>query len=115
MQYQVVFFFFKLINYFFWLRHVAHGILVPRPGIEPVPPVLEVPSLNHWTTREVPTSYLLIALIPQCFNTSEVTRLGSRASNLSMTQVGHTDEKALTAERAQALYLDQCRTFIEKH
>ena len=32
----------------------ARGILVPRPGIEPVPPALEVRSLNCWTTREVP-------------------------------------------------------------
>ena len=32
----------------------ACRILVPRPGIEPVPPALEVWSLNHWTAREVP-------------------------------------------------------------
>ena len=30
-------------------------ILVPRPGIEPVPPAMEAQSLNHWTTREYPT------------------------------------------------------------
>ena len=29
--------------------------LVPRPGIEPGPPALGARSLNHWTTREVPT------------------------------------------------------------
>ena len=34
--------------------HTAHGILVPQPGIEPVPPALEARSLNHCTTREVP-------------------------------------------------------------
>ena len=33
---------------------MACGILVPRPGIEPAPPALEVWSLNHWTAREVP-------------------------------------------------------------
>ena len=33
--------------------------LVPWPGIEPVPPALEVQSLNHGTTREVPTSIFL--------------------------------------------------------
>ena len=33
---------------------VAWGILVPKSGIEPVPPSLRVQSLNHWTTREVP-------------------------------------------------------------
>ena len=30
------------------------GILIPQPGIEPASPALEVQSLNHWTTREVP-------------------------------------------------------------
>ena len=28
--------------------------LVPQPGIKPVPPILEVQSLNNWTAREVP-------------------------------------------------------------
>ena len=31
----------------------ACGTLVPQPGIEPVPPAVEVQSLNHWTAREV--------------------------------------------------------------
>ena len=30
------------------------GILVPPPGIEPVPPAVEVQSHNHWTARELP-------------------------------------------------------------
>ena len=29
-------------------------ILVPGPGIEPMPPGVEVWSLNHWTSREAP-------------------------------------------------------------
>ena len=33
---------------------MACGILVPQPGIEPVPPAVEAQSLNHQTTREVP-------------------------------------------------------------
>ena len=33
---------------------MACGISVLPPGIEPVPPVMEAWSLNHWTTREVP-------------------------------------------------------------
>ena len=32
----------------------AYGILVPHPGVEPISPVLEAQSLNHWTSREVP-------------------------------------------------------------
>ena len=46
-------------NFFFsWPRCVACGILVPQPGIKPVPPAVEVQSLNHWTTREVPQQTL---------------------------------------------------------
>ena len=44
------FFFLLLI---FCLHCMACGILVPRPGMEPVAPVLGAQSLNHWTTREV--------------------------------------------------------------
>ena len=33
---------------------MACGILVPWPGIKPVPPAMEAQSLNHWTDREVP-------------------------------------------------------------
>ena len=39
---------------FLWPRRAACGILVPRPGIEPVPPALGAWSLNHWAAREVP-------------------------------------------------------------
>ena len=35
--------------------HTCHaGILVPGPGIEPMPPALGAEGLKHWTTREVP-------------------------------------------------------------
>ena len=27
-------------------------ILVPQPGIEPIPPAVEAQSPNHWTTRK---------------------------------------------------------------
>ena len=40
--------------YVFRLRRMICGILVPQPGIKPMPPAVEVWSLNHWTTREVP-------------------------------------------------------------
>ena len=32
----------------FMLHHMACGILVPQPGIEPVSPALKAQSLNHW-------------------------------------------------------------------
>ena len=40
--------------FFFWLHHTACRVLVPRPGIEPMPRAVEVQSRNHWTAREVP-------------------------------------------------------------
>ena len=33
------------------------AILVSQPEIELVPPAVEAVSLNHWTTRELPTSW----------------------------------------------------------
>ena len=50
---HVSFFFF-----FFWPR----GILVPWPGIEPVPPAVEAQSPNHWTAREFPHAHLFPTL-----------------------------------------------------
>ena len=47
------------IYFFFLLRFVACGILVPQPGIKPMPPAVGVWSLNHWTTREVPITLFL--------------------------------------------------------
>ena len=43
----------------FWLCCTACGILLPRPGIEPVPPAVEVQSPNHWTAREFPCNFWL--------------------------------------------------------
>ena len=51
----LAFSFFKVFIYLcLFVGHTACGILVPQPRIKPVPPALEAPSLNYWTTREVP-------------------------------------------------------------
>ena len=42
----------RLNNFFFWLRHLACGVLVFQPGIEPWPWAVRAWSPNHWTTRE---------------------------------------------------------------
>ena len=49
-----------IFNFIFWLHPVTCGILVPRPGIEPVPPAVEARSLNHWTAREVHTLHFYL-------------------------------------------------------
>ena len=38
---------------------VACRILIPLPGIKPVPSAVEAWSLNHWTTREAPAKEFL--------------------------------------------------------
>ena len=52
---SISFSFLSLFN-FLSAHHVTCGILVPRPGIEPVSPAVEPPSPNPWTAREVPPS-----------------------------------------------------------
>ena len=42
----------------FWPHHIAPRMLVPHPGIEPVPPEVETQILNHWATKEVPTKII---------------------------------------------------------
>ena len=48
----------------FCFGHAACKILVPPPGIEPVPPAVEVRSPNHWTTREFPTLCISLLGLP---------------------------------------------------
>ena len=43
-----------LFFFSFWLLCAACEILLPRSGIQPVPPAVEAWSVNHWTAREVP-------------------------------------------------------------
>ena len=44
----------RIFTFSFWLHHTACGILVPRTGIEPGSPIVDVWSPNHWTTKEFP-------------------------------------------------------------
>ena len=39
---------------FLWPHHMACGVLVPQPVIEPILPAVEVWSPNRWAAREVP-------------------------------------------------------------
>ena len=43
-----------LLFFFFWPCHTACRILVPQPGIKPVPLAVEAQSPNYWITREDP-------------------------------------------------------------
>ena len=50
---------FKKNSFCFIVGLEPHGILVPRPGVEPVPSAVEEQRLNHWTPREVQITSLL--------------------------------------------------------
>ena len=52
-----------LALFFFWPCHRACGILVPSPGIEPMPLAIEAQKLNHWTARELPLCTFLRVLL----------------------------------------------------
>ena len=40
------------------------GILVPQPGIKPMPSAVEARSLTNWTAKEIPSSCQLTCLFP---------------------------------------------------
>ena len=58
---QIDFFFLFSFFFFFLPHHAACKILVPQPGIEPVPPEIVVRSFNHWMASEVPRINILFS------------------------------------------------------
>ena len=50
---------------FLAMLHVMHDfILVSGPGINPLPPAVEVQSLNQWTEREIPWLSIFDSVFP---------------------------------------------------
>ena len=45
----------RFLFFFLATPQMARGVSVHQPGVEQAPPAVEARSLNHWTTREVPT------------------------------------------------------------
>ena len=79
---HVNFLFFFLQGFFFcgaWgvgrKGYAACGILVPQPGIEPMPPALGQWSLKHWTTREIPQLDFLNFVLGYSQLTSNIMRV----------------------------------------
>ena len=46
--------------FFFLPYHEACWILVPQPGVEPVPRAVEAWSLSHWTASKVPCGWCFL-------------------------------------------------------
>ena len=63
----------SFFKFFLLFCHKAPGILVPQPGIEPTPLAVEVWSLNHWTSGEVPGPFICVlkfsaySIVYNCF------------------------------------------------
>ena len=51
---STLFFKIYILYHLFWRYSMAYGILVPRLGIEPMPPAVKAQSFNHRTAMEVP-------------------------------------------------------------
>ena len=58
----------QIYFYFFRLSPVACEVFVPQPETGSMPPALGTRSLNHRTTREVPTNLLIFSIT--CTGTS---------------------------------------------
>ena len=98
---EIVFYF--IVLYTFWLCHAACGILVLRPGIEPVPSAMEAWSHKHWTaseflaevTHHLISIYILMYSIASIYNQSHPTlcdplgcsQPGSSVHRISQTRV----------------------------
>lgn len=68
-----------LVFVFFWPWHMACGILVPWPGIEPASPAVEAQTLNHWTTSKVPSFFILFDF-SSIYHTPSFSELSSSVS-----------------------------------
>ena len=64
-----------LFFFFFLPRHVACGILVPRPGIEPRPLAVRAQSPNHWTARVFPHRWCFLSNLKISFMTDECNNI----------------------------------------
>ena len=57
-------FFFLAVPHVMWdLSTLIGDLLVPQPGLEPMPPASEAQSLNYWTIRKVSKFNLLMSII----------------------------------------------------
>ena len=75
--------------FLFWLC-TACGIKVPRPGIKPWPFALEARSLNHWTSREVPRTFLRNFKIWRSIKTLVVVVVPVMSNFLQPHELQHT-------------------------
>ena len=88
---------------------MAFRILLPRPGIKPMPPAVKVQSLNHWTAREVPAAWMfsahskLVRRLPLLF-TNEETEAGVPPPTPTSVQPGALSSREHFSAAPQGLF-----------
>ena len=65
-------------------------LIILQLGIEPLPPAVEAPSLNHWTTREV-LAFVSFSLI----NCNYIFMVTKQCFKNDLTKVSNFDSKLL--------------------
>ena len=71
--YTLACFFFFFFNLIFWPFHAACGDLHSPTRIKPMSSAVEVWSLNHWTTRQVPAlAFLWVIISPSKLLEAEI-------------------------------------------
>ena len=108
----ILLFFFKMSFYFYLFILFGHAVWhgdpeFPNQGLNPGPCTGSVWSLNHWTTREIPSFYYSINIASQCpplallllllnrfeggkFDTLKCTNLSCKNLKNGYTCVSHT-------------------------
>ena len=64
--------------FFFFFSLLACGMLVPQPGVEPAPSVVEAQSLNPWAAR-----ISRVMILPTSMNTHSCVRSGAKGLSLN--------------------------------
>ena len=107
---QELIFIFDSVYYLFsfWPYGMGCGILVSWPGVEPVPPALEVQILNHWTASEVQGNFIFF-LLTACVKVWASLPLTGNSSLLFWAPVLHLPMNAvhplLSFQSVQLYYL----------
>ena len=86
----------KFLFFIFCPHSTACGILVPPPGIEPMPLAMKMWSLNHWTTREFPRVNILIDKSTFSFLGSHIHFEGDDINNIMQNDRGELPGNVFT-------------------
>ena len=86
----------------FWLRYGACGILVPQPGIEPMPSAVKAWNPNYWTAREFPMACSLEMSSQQSSDSQAWWHITITCERLLKLLVFRQHPRSMTSESQQS-------------